>query len=114
MRNPFTASFGVSPPLLVGRDAILAEFSAALADGPGASGRATLYTGARGSGKTVMLNAAEDLARAEGWLVVSETASPGSSSASPPNTSRACCATSIPRRSSAGSAASPRRSAPAP
>jgi len=77
MRNPFTASFGVSPPLLVGRDAILAEFSAALADGPGASGRATLYTGARGSGKTVMLNAAEDLARAEGWLVVSETASPG-------------------------------------
>jgi len=77
MRNPFTASFGVSPPLLVGRDAILAEFSTALADGAGASGRATLYTGARGSGKTVMLNAAEDLARAEGWLVVSETASPG-------------------------------------
>ena len=75
MANPFTASFGVSPPLLVGRDVLLDEFAEALEDGPGATGRATLYTGARGSGKTVMLNAVEDRARAQGWLVVSETAS---------------------------------------
>jgi hypothetical protein len=77
MVDPFTASFGVSPPLLVGRDALLDEFEAALLRGPGASGRATLYTGARGSGKTVMLNAVEDRARAAGWLVISETASSG-------------------------------------
>ncbi len=77
MVNPFTASFGVSPPLLVGRDALLDEFTEALEDGPGAAGRATLYTGARGSGKTVLLNAVEDRARAQGWLVISETASPG-------------------------------------
>ncbi len=44
---------------------------------PGAAARATIYTGARGSGKTVMLNAVEDRARELGWLVVSETASPG-------------------------------------
>jgi hypothetical protein len=75
--NPFHPSFGVSPPLLVGRDAMLAEFGEALDDGPGSAGRAVLYTGARGTGKTVLLNAVEDRARQRGWLVISETASPG-------------------------------------
>lgn len=77
MRNPFHASFGVSPPLLVGRDELLEDFVEALEDGPGSAGRATLYTGARGAGKTVMLNAVEDHAREHGWLIVSETATPG-------------------------------------
>ncbi|MEO8750820.1 MAG: ATP-binding protein [Allobranchiibius sp.] len=77
MPNPFHASFGVSPPLLVGRNSALDDFVEALEDGPGASGRATLYTGARGAGKTVMLNAVEDRARERGWLVISETATPG-------------------------------------
>ena len=63
MANPFHPSFGVSPPLLVGRDAMLADFVEALEDGPGSSGRAALYTGARGTGKTVLLNAVEDRAR---------------------------------------------------
>jgi hypothetical protein len=75
--NPFKPSFGVSPPLLVGRDALIEEFAEAIEDGPGSAGRATIYTGARGSGKTVMLNAVEDRARELGWVVVSETASPG-------------------------------------
>ena len=75
--NPFTATFGVSPPVLVGRDQIIADFRRALDRGPGASGRAALYTGARGSGKTVLLNAVEDVAREQGWIVISETASPG-------------------------------------
>jgi|GEM_PF-5670845 len=39
---------------------------------PGPSGRATLYTGARGSGKTVMLNAVKDRAKERGWLVTTE------------------------------------------
>jgi len=77
MPNPFHASFGVSPPLLVGRESVLENFVEALEDGPGSSGRATLYTGSRGAGKTVMLNAVEDRARERGWLVVSETATPG-------------------------------------
>lgn len=77
MPNPFHPSFGVSPPLLVGRDHLLEDFAEALEDGPGSAGRATLYTGARGSGKTVMLNAVEDRAKAAGWVVISETASPG-------------------------------------
>lgn len=75
--NPFKPSFGVSPPVLVGRDALIDEFVEGLEDGPGSTARATIYTGARGAGKTVMLNAVEDRARELGWLVVSETASPG-------------------------------------
>jgi len=77
MPNPFKPSFGVTPPQLVGRDGLIEDFVEALVDGPGSAGRATLYTGARGSGKTVMLNAVEDRAKQLGWVVVSETASPG-------------------------------------
>lgn len=77
MPNPFKPSFGVSPPLLAGRDELIQDFMDAFGDGPGAGGRATLYTGARGAGKTVMLNAVEDEVRQQGWLVVSETATPG-------------------------------------
>jgi hypothetical protein len=40
--NPFTPTFGVSPPLLAGRSELLEEFAAALEDGPGAPGRMTL------------------------------------------------------------------------
>jgi hypothetical protein len=76
-RNPFTPSFGAPPPLLAGRRDQLELFAESLDDGPGSPGRATLYTGARGVGKTVMLNSAEDAARARGWIVISETADPG-------------------------------------
>jgi hypothetical protein len=75
--NPFKPSFGVSPPLLSGRDDLIEEFADGLDDGPGSPSRATLYTGARGAGKTVMLNAIEDSARRRGWVVISETAAPG-------------------------------------
>lgn len=77
MRNPFKPTFGATPPRLVGRSDLIREFADALDDGPGAPGRATLYTGARGAGKTVLLNAVEEEARRRGWLVVSETAAPG-------------------------------------
>lgn len=77
MANPFHPTFGVTPPLLVGRDDLIEAVAEAIEDGPGAPGRATLYTGPRGSGKTVLLNAVEDRARELGWTVISETASPG-------------------------------------
>lgn len=63
--------------MLVGRDAELVAFVDALESGVGAPGRATLYTGLRGVGKTVMLNEVESMARVRGWVVVSETAVPG-------------------------------------
>ena len=75
--NPFRPSFGTSPPLLVGRDQVVLAWEDALDAGPGAPGRATLYTGVRGVGKTVMLNAAEDQACRRGWVVISETATDG-------------------------------------
>lgn len=76
-RSPFRPSFGVTPPLVAGRDAILAEIADALDSGPGAAGRAALFTGNRGIGKTVMLNEVEAVARSRGWVVVSETATRG-------------------------------------
>jgi len=75
--NPFHPSFGVSPPLLVARDSLIEEFAEGLEEGPGSAARATIYAGPRGSGKTVMLNAVEDRAKSLGWIVFSETASPG-------------------------------------
>lgn len=75
--SPFRPSFGTNPPLVAGRDTVVAELADALDAGPGAAGRATLFTGNRGIGKTVMLNEVEALARERGWLVVSETATRG-------------------------------------
>ncbi|WPF66335.1 MULTISPECIES: hypothetical protein [unclassified Corynebacterium] len=77
LRNPFTPTAGATPPLLVGRDEEATKFRESLIDGPGAPGLLTLITGPRGTGKTVMLNALEDVARSEGWLHLSETATAG-------------------------------------
>ena len=77
-RNPFSPTFGASPPVIAGRDELLEAVDDALAAGPTHPDYTTLFLGARGAGKTVMLNAVEDLARARGWLIVSEdAATPG-------------------------------------
>lgn len=76
-RSPFKPSFGTNPPLVAGRDTVISELGEALDHGPGAPGRAALFTGNRGIGKTVMLNEAEAQARERGWVVVSETATVG-------------------------------------
>lgn len=75
--SPFRAGFGKSPPVLAGRDDILDELSDALVERTWTSERASLVEGLRGVGKTVLLNAVEDRARERGWIVVSETATPG-------------------------------------
>lgn len=77
MANPFKPSAGSTPPLLVGRGEVLDDFAAALADGAGAPGRLAFVTGARGVGKTVMLTKMGDVARAEAWVVIDETATGG-------------------------------------
>lgn len=76
-RSPFRPTFGVNPPTVAGRDEPIAEVGDALEAGPGAAARISLVTGARGIGKTVLLNAIEDEARRHGWLVINETLSPG-------------------------------------
>lgn len=77
MENPFRPTAGAAPPDLVGRGGVLDEFAYGLQMGSGAPGLLTIFTGARGIGKTVMLGAAEDLALQQGWAVVSETATRG-------------------------------------
>ena len=74
-RNPFCPTFGASPPVIAGRDDILDAIGDAFATGPTHPDYTTLFLGVRGAGKTVMLNAVEDLARARGWLAVSDDAS---------------------------------------
>ena len=76
-RSPFRPSFGVSPPEIAGRDATIDALVDGLDEGPAASTRVSLVTGARGIGKTIVLNAIEDAARQRGWLVISETLTPG-------------------------------------
>lgn len=75
--NPFTPTFGVTPPVLAAREEELEVFVEGLEDGVGSPGRAMLVTGTRGSGKTVLLNSIEDTARRRGWLVVSGTTGVG-------------------------------------
>ena len=75
--NPFTPTAGAVPPLLIGRDAELDEIADSLEDGPGAPGRLTMVTGARGVGKTTLLTEVTTRAQPLGWVVVDETATPG-------------------------------------
>lgn len=72
--NPFTPSFGTSPPVLAGRDDILADWDNALEAGPHHPDYTLLLLGMRGAGKTAMLNAVEERARKQGWLTISEDA----------------------------------------
>ncbi len=76
-QNPFRPTAGAEPPQLVGRAGVLDEFAYGLRIRSGAPGLLTIFTGARGIGKTVMLGEAEAAARARGWVVVSETATRG-------------------------------------
>jgi type II secretory pathway predicted ATPase ExeA len=63
---------------LVGREALVDEFAESIGSGPGAPGRLTIFTGPRGVGKTVMLNAVAERAQTEyQWLSIHETATPG-------------------------------------
>ncbi|ERL10410.1 AAA ATPase domain protein [Olsenella profusa F0195] len=75
--NPFKPTAGKMPPILIGRDNVIADFQDGLRNGAGAPERLMLITGQRGYGKTVLLTELGRVAQANGWLVVSETASRG-------------------------------------
>lgn len=75
--NPFKPTAGGEPPLLIGRRKIIRDFEKGLDNGVGAPGRIMLVTGARGTGKTVMLTVFGDKARERGWDIIEETASEG-------------------------------------
>lgn len=75
--NPFKPTIGATPPALVGRDPIIDDIRDSLGQGPGAPGRTAIFTGARGVGKTVMLNVVEKVALERRWPYISETATSG-------------------------------------
>jgi len=77
MDNPFKPSFGRTPPDLLDRADVLDEFEYGLSIRSGVLGLLTIITGSRGVGKTVMLNEAQDLAREQGWAVISDTSTDG-------------------------------------
>jgi len=75
--NPFKPGTGKTPPILIGREANISDFSRALDEGAGAPGRLMLVCGQRGSGKTALLAEFGRIARAEGWPTILETADRG-------------------------------------
>lgn len=68
---PYTPSFGISPPVLAGRDEVLAETMAALRAGPRHPRFGSGLMGNRGVGKTAVLDAIGERVRRElGWPVL--------------------------------------------
>ncbi len=73
-QNPFTPGLGTHPPVVIGRNRILADIGEAYAN-PGWHRYSNVSMIAhRGTGKTVLLNEIHGLAADEGWLVVTEDA----------------------------------------
>ncbi len=73
--NPFSPSFGTTPPLLAGRDEVLERFTEAIEVGPTHPDYTLLVTGDRGTGKTALLNALEATVTERGWLTITAAAS---------------------------------------
>lgn len=75
--NPFKPTAGKMPPELIGRDSIIEDFIDGIENGVGAPERLMRLTGARGMGKTVLLNELGRIVKDKGWLVIDEIATPG-------------------------------------
>ncbi|MCL2826666.1 MAG: ATP-binding protein [Eggerthellaceae bacterium] len=73
--NPFTPVFGNEPPVLAGRTQLIEDVLQGLENGPGDPNRITIFTGPRGSGKTVLLSTIAARAEAMGWISVHVAAS---------------------------------------
>ena len=73
--NPFTPVFGNEPPILAGRSQLINNVKKGLENTPGDPNRITIFTGPRGSGKTVLLNAISAIADEIGWISVHTIAS---------------------------------------
>lgn len=74
--NPFSPTFGAPPPVIAGRGGILDAIGDAFETGPTHPDYTALFVGVRGAGKTVLLDAVQDMARSRGWVTISEDASP--------------------------------------
>lgn len=68
--NPFRPGFGESPTVWSGRGTILDAYRHAIETDAGSPGRMLLINGARGIGKTALINELEDIARTNGWVLL--------------------------------------------
>lgn len=69
-KNPFRPGAGTAPPALVGRDALIAKFRVTVGRAVnGRPGKSVMPIGLRGVGKTVLLNAFNEIAEEEGLHV---------------------------------------------
>jgi hypothetical protein len=75
--NPFTPVFGSEPSILAGRNRLISDVVDGLDNGPGDPNRVTIFTGPRGSGKTVILAKIASEAEQLGWLGIHATAAHG-------------------------------------
>jgi hypothetical protein len=77
LKNPFTPTFGSIPLQLAGRDRVIKDILDGLDNDPGDPNRATIFVGARGSGKTVLLAKIAVEASANGWICANVNADSG-------------------------------------
>ncbi len=75
--NPFTPSFGEVPAVFAGRQTQLAKFRHAFQSEIRRPELTTIFSGARGTGKTSLLYHISQLAEERGWIAVNVTAMPG-------------------------------------
>jgi len=69
--------FGNVPPILAGRERLIDDVLRVLDNAPGDPNRITIFTGPRGSGKTVLLNKIAEDVEGSGWIAVHTVASLG-------------------------------------
>ena len=76
-KSPFTPGYGRPPLVYGGHEGLLEDMKAVFEHHDFGENQSLLLSGLRGAGKTSMLQRIEDLARSQGWLVLSEDASTG-------------------------------------
>ena len=75
--NPFTPSFGEIPAHMAGRQQIVSSMVRAFSSERRRPDLTTLFSGARGTGKTTLLRLLSHKAEERGWIAVDTTALPG-------------------------------------
>ena len=77
MANPFTPNFGQIPTYLAGRDYLIQEVMRALENGVGDPSLASIFVGARGTGKTALLSYFAREAQQHGWIAANTSCTKG-------------------------------------
>ena len=77
LNNPFTPGFGQVPPFMAGRRYVIENIEDAFVNGPGDPNLTTIFTGARGTGKTTLLTLLADEAEERGWITARVSSVPG-------------------------------------